>query len=221
VSFTLIRRKCQLCSSLSLKFRSVFARLLGGGFFCRHLNKRTSDDRKRVAAINLDAPDCSCEKFRMSKYSPRPVKGDEILARLILTPMHIGKKGNCLPSTFSQAASDGCSIQRETIARSCELATLLKSMIGGKQSWHGVLLANCQSVRDIKIADNPSRTVCVFDTSNKLNPAHAELCHTHHVIEEADRLEVRRHLFAAFSNGTVIATANYRNGEVLKLLAGV
>jgi hypothetical protein len=220
VSFILILRKCRLCSSLSLKFRSRLARWIGGSYHCRHLNKRTAENKQRVAAINLEAPDCSCEKYRTSKYSPKPVDGNEILARFILTPIHF-KKGKYLPSIFSQAGTDGCSIQRESIARSGELAALLKTMIAsGKQTWHGVLLAHCQSVRDIKVDDRPARTVCVFDTGNKPNPAHGELCHTQYVIEEADRLEVRRHLFAAFGNGTVITTADYRNGDVLKLLAG-
>ena len=212
--------KCQLCSSLSLKFRSLLARFIGGSYLCRHLNRRTADDRQRVAAINSEAPDCHCEKFRTSRYSPRPVEGAETLARFILTPIHF-KKGKFLPSIFSQAGTEGCSIQRESLASTNELAALVRGMTAsGKQNWYGVLSATCQSVRDIKIAGKEFRTLCVFDTSNKHNPAHAELCHSQHVIEEADRLEVRRHLFAAFGSGAYVTPANYRSGEVEKLLVG-
>jgi hypothetical protein len=217
VSYTLIRSKCQICSSLSLKFRSHLARFFGGSYHCRHLNKRTADDKQRVASINSEAPDCSCEQFRTSRYSPRPVAGSEMLARFVKTPMHFSK-GRFLPSIFSQISTDGCSVQREALATSRELALMLKKLIGGRQSWHGVLTATVQSVRDIKILGKPDRTLCVFDTSNKNNPAHAEMCQTHYVIDQADVLEARRHLFAVFGNGHVTTPANYRNGDVLNLL---
>lgn len=58
-----------------------------------------------------------------------------------------------------------------------------------------------------------NRSVCVFDTAERTNPAHAELFQTQYVIDEADQLELRRGLIASFSD--CFTPSDFRSGAVL------
>jgi len=168
----------------------------------------------RAPAIDAEAPDCACEKYRMSGQSPCPVGDEESIARFIFSPMHVGKNGALKPSIFSHVRAEGCSVQRESIASVGEILNFVKSFLLGKddRSWIGVLLASCKSLRAIK-ADNEKRAICVYDTGTSGNPAHGELCQTRHV-EEADDAELRHDLFTCFGNGTVVDPTQYRDGVV-------
>ncbi|MBI3774595.1 MAG: hypothetical protein HY273_03420 [Gammaproteobacteria bacterium] len=139
----------------------------------------------------------------------------ETLARFIFSPIHINKKtGAVKPSIFSHVHSKGCSIQRDSVARTDEIVTFVKNFLSARDdfTWIGVLSSQCQNVRGIKAGETSDRAVCVFDTANLENPAHGELFQTHYVIEESDKLELRRKLFAAFGNEVVIHPSQYRNG---------
>lgn len=80
------------------------------------------------------------------------------------------------------------------------------------RAWVGVLSGKCRDVRSIRPDETDDRAVCVFDTAEPENPAHGELCQTHYIVEEADRVELRRKLYVAFGDGTVIKPSQYRNG---------
>lgn len=211
---TSIRKKCLPCFQFSSRLKTLLLRLVGRGLNCRAINHASIDDDDRVARINAAAPDCVCEKEKMSEYSPGIIATSETLARFVFSPMHVDRKtGNIKPSIFSHVHSKGCSIQRDTVAKAEELGAFIANFLTAKDDriWVGVLLGRCQSVRNIK-TDSNRRAVCVFDTAEKSNPAHGELCQTHYVIEESDRLELRRMLFAAFGDGVVIQPAEYRDG---------
>ena len=209
--------KCPLCSRLSSALNRFFARLFGVGFKCRCLHKRTyDDDKQRAAAINADAPDCQCEKGRMSRYSPGVVTDSESLARFVFSPLHVHRKnGTILPSIFNQVFASGCSIQRNTLATITELKDFVTDFLEGdnKRSWKGVLLASCASIRQIK-NESDRRLACVYDTAEKNNPSHGDIFQTQYVIDEADPPELRAALLEAFSHGTPIPPDQYRNGEV-------
>lgn len=208
-------KKCPLCSRLSSGLKGLLYRLIGRSIDCCGINQRTRDDKRRVDAINTAAPGCACEKFRMSKHSPYPVAESETLARFVFSPMHINKKtGAVLPSVFSHVQTVGCSIQRDSIAKFDEIVTFVRNFLAARddRTWIGVLSGQCQKVRDIKAGESGDRAVCIFDTAEPENPAHAELCQTHYIIDEADQLELRRKLFVAFGDGLVIQPSQYRNG---------
>lgn len=209
-----ILKICPLCSRLSSGLREFLHRLTGRSVDCRGVNQRTREDKRRVDAINAAAPDCVCENYRMSRYSPRPVAESEILARFIFSPMHIGKKGELKPSVFSHVHTVGCSIQRDSVARTDEIVAFVKQFLAKQDdfAWIGVLSGRCQNVRGITAGESNDRAVCVFDTAERENPAHGELCQTHYIVEEGDKLELRRNLFAAFGDGIVIQPSQYRNG---------
>ena len=174
----------------------------------------------RVSKINASAPDCSCEKYRMSKHSPNPIENTEVLARFVFVPIHIDKKGKIKPAAFSHVYDRGCSIHREKFAENTHALALIQRTLDIKKDavWKGVLLGRCGDVRAIKADSGGHRTVCAYDTADDNNVAHGELCQTQYVIEEADRIELRHDLLEVFDNGKIISPLEYKNGEILNLL---
>lgn len=152
----------------------------------------------------------------MSKYSPRPVGEDEMLAMFAFKPIQIDKKGRLKPGLFDHAFKEGRSIQRDSIATEAEIFTFVSKMLDSREDfvWKGLVLAKCHAVRDIKIENSAKRAACVYDTANKENPAHGEICQTQHIIDEADRIELRHDLLAAFGNGEMAPPMQYRNGTI-------
>lgn len=152
----------------------------------------------------------------MSRFSPGPVADHEKLARFIFSPVHVSNTGKIKPSAFSHVADRGCSIQREDIAPMEQSAVFVAGYLTSnvKHVWKGVLIASCADVRKIEGSEPGVRGVCVFDSAERTSPAHAELCQTHHVLDEADRIELRKNLFAAFGHGAPIAPTAYRQGFV-------
>lgn len=209
----LIRKKCQLCSQLSSRFKRFARQLFGGRTDCQGINQRAQSDN-RVSEINAAAPDCGCEKYRMSVHSPGVVGDSEQLALFIFQPIHhIDKKGNAKPNIFSHVHRKGRSIQRESVATFNELDRFARNFLDAdeKRVWKGVLLARCADVRNIKTDDSLNRAVCVYDTAEKENPAHGEMAQTQH-IDEADEIELRHSLFKVFGNGIFIDPSRYRDG---------
>lgn len=211
----LIQEKCPLCSRLCSGLRKFFYRLIGR-IDCRGINQRTYKKENRVSEINTAAPGCACEQYRMSKYSPCPVDESETLVRFVFSPLHINKSGGLKPSLFSHVETKGCSIQRDSKAKIDEIVTFVKNFLAKRDdfSWIGVVFGQCRCVRGIKAGESSHRAVCVFDTAEKNNPAHGEMCQTQYIVEEADRLELRRNLFAAFGERVVIEPSQYRDGAV-------
>lgn len=210
----MIRKKCPLCFQLSCALRRFFYRLIGR-IDCRGINQRTYKKESRVAEINTAAPGCVCEKYRMSKHSPCSVANPEILARFVFSPMHVHRKtGHIKPSIFSHVHTFGCSIQRDSVAKIDEIVVFVESFLTERddRAWIGVLSGQCQNIRGIRAGESRDRAVCVFDTAEPENPAHGELCQTHYIIEEADKVELRKNLFAAFGEGMIIQPSLYRSG---------
>jgi IMP cyclohydrolase len=113
-------------------------------------------------------------------------------------------------------ATKGCSVQREAIASTDEL----KQWIGSYQhkntdhTWMGTLASDCRSLRGIQLSDKTNRVVAVYDTAERENPAHAEIFQTEHVIDDADRLELRAEIYKRFGNGALIIPSAYRSGAL-------
>lgn len=221
MSSHLTPKKCPLCSRLSSKFRNFFRRLFGFNVDCQEINIRTINDSVRVEAINAAASDCVCEKFRMSTHSPGVVEDSERFARFVFSPIQVDKKGKVKPNSFSHVHSRGCSIQRESHANDDEILALVNLVLNGKddRAWKGVIFGKCQDMRSIVTDAANLRAVCAYDTANPENPAHAELCQTQNVINEADAVELRHNLFTAFGSGTIIEPHQYRNGAVWNSLS--
>lgn len=151
----------------------------------------------------------------MSYDSPYPIYDDERITRFVFIENHLRRdKKSVKPNFFSHADSKGCSIQRESIAEDAELVTFVKKYKekNPKDNWFGVATGRCQEIRGI-LTDQGKRAYCVYDTGYKFNPAHGEICKTHH-IEETDKAELRRHLMKVFHDGLVIKSDKYRDGKI-------
>lgn len=220
MSSHLTHNKCPLCSKLSSGLRRLYSRFLGTRNDCQDINRRTLDDNQRVLGIIAAAPNCVCEKFRMSTHSPCVVEDHELLARFVFSPMHVGKKGKLKPSVFSHVQTKGCSIQRESIAEDNHSLALVREVIRSKDDigWQGVLFGQCGDIRRITVGDTKRRSICVYDTADHNNPAHGELCQTQH-FEEDDIIELRHNLLVAFDNGSLTSPNQYRNGATLNSLS--
>ena len=157
----------------------------------------------------------------MSFYSPGVVKSSERLALFIFDPIFkLSKDGRVKPNAFSHVRTRGRSVQRDDIATPNELISFTKSFLSNKPErvWKGVLLASCEDIRAIKLYDSINKYVCVYDTGEKDNPAHAEIGQSQYVIEEADNNELRFELLKAFDNGVLTESILYKNGTIMKSL---
>jgi hypothetical protein len=134
--------------------------------------------------------------------------------------MFVNKSGGIKTNFFAHVLNVGCSVQRENVATDDQLIVLASDAIARaisrdpKSSWYGVLLAKTEDLRKISIGSNNERTVCIYDTALKLNPAHAEISISRN-LEEDDIVELRHELSKAFSSSKVVSPNLYRNGRIL------
>ena len=109
-------------------------------------------------------------------------------------------------------------MQRDDVATDDELIAFVRSFLLAKENraWIGVVSSSCDSIRAISAPAGKKRAVCVYDTAESHNQAHAEMFQTRHVSQasEADALEVRRSLFAAFGNGAIGDRQMYKQGAI-------
>lgn len=157
----------------------------------------------------------------MSKHSLGVVEDSEQLALFIFLPMlQVDKTGKAKPNVFSHVHKKGRSVQRDELATSKELTNFVTSFLeaGNDRIWKGVLLGQCGEVRNLKDISSTNRAVCVYDTAERKNPAHAELCQSQH-ISEADGPTLRAALFEAFGKGVIKSPHEYRDGGIWKSLS--
>lgn len=212
-------KKCLLCSKLFSKLEKIFD-FLGFSLDCKGLNKKTSSINTRVDEISLAAPNCKCENFVMSDYSPGVVEGSENISIFIFNPyINIDKNGKVKPNVFNHINNNGRSVQREMKATDEELLLFTSKFLenGSDRAWKGVISANVGKLRSILIGENQKRALCIYDTSEKDNPAHAEIGRAYQ-IDETDVQELRHEMFSVFGGGTPITPNSYRNGNLLKAL---
>jgi hypothetical protein len=209
------------CRGCSLLY-SWFSRLRGRSTpDCRELNISTDGQPDRVPRINAVAPNCACEAHPMSRYSPGRVKNQEEIARFLFHPEQIGKKGKLKSNVFSRVISHGMSVQRETRATDDELADFVRGYLSRKseRKWHGVLVAGAARLREIKLQGIDGRAVCLYDTAERTNPSHAEICSGQTIEDNGDANELRRLLHLEFDADHPIDPDEYRGGVLSRLAA--
>ena len=212
---TSIQKIYRLFSQFFSEGKKLILRLLPGRIDCCKINYGSNESSRRVSLINKAAPDCVCEKHRMSYDSPHPINDNERITRFVFIKNQLRNDNKSVrPSFFSQVDTKGCSIQRESIVNDNELVAFVKEFkkTNPGHSWLGVVTGGCHEIRSI-LTDQDERACCVYDTGNESNPAHGEMCRTHH-IKEADKAELRRHLMKAFHDGLVIEPDKYRDGKI-------
>lgn len=207
--------KSFICAALR---RSIWERFRSWGCQCVH--RATYDSATRVSDINAIAPGCLCERCRMSVFSTGRIAASERLVRFAFHPIHFTRRGALKPSIFSHAATIGCSVQREDHAADGELIQFVTNFLekDDRCVWHGVLIASCQNLREIKTDDRLEQAICIYDTAEKRNPAHGEFGWSSLPLSEGDDNELRAKLMAVFGGGAIIPPSMYRSGAVFRRL---
>jgi hypothetical protein len=148
------------------------------------------------------------------------VQADEMLSRFVFSPMHIHRKtGAIMPNLFSHAERQGCSVQRER-ASNDELKTFVRDFLraGADRKWLGVVSARSRDLRALRLSGAAGQAICIYDTAEAKNPAHAEVCWSGAVLEDGEGPELRKLLLDAFSAGLPTGPLSYRNGHVQRAL---
>lgn len=154
----------------------------------------------------------------MSPYSQYPVKDSEKVARFVFSPLSFNEKTQKVKNNiFGHAFTKGCSIQRENLASDDEIRDFKDNFIAkvAGQLWSATLVADCASLRSITLPGQSVRSMCVYDTAEKDNPAHGEFFQSQsHKLGPEDILELRHELFRVFDIENPIKPASYRGGRI-------
>lgn len=156
----------------------------------------------------------------MNRLSPGPIGGAEYLTRFVVLKSHMSKKGKLMPNCFSQIEDDGCSVQRETVIGSSELATWMGKLLTEKKQlkFLGAVTANCEEIRKLHIDGHSGRHICVYDTViDRANPCHGEMFKNRHLLKEEDMKEMTRKLLRAFGDVPTLPD-KYRQGAIWQAL---
>jgi hypothetical protein len=150
----------------------------------------------------------------MSEYSPGTVGDDEQIAFFVFDPQQI-KNGKVKPTAFSYVYGRGRSVQRETIATDDELAAFVNTFLSGAgRKWDGVLVARAARLRKMRLHGIDGQVVCLYDTAERTNPSHAEICSGVTMEDNGDANELRHLLWSAFDADHPITRTKYRGGTV-------
>lgn len=171
--------------------------------------------------INAAAPACACENYRMSRHSPGRIVNEESLVRFVFNPVHLTKQNKIKPSFFSHVHNRGCSIQRADKLKLEEALSLVTRFLEVREDrvWIGALNGKCADVRQTTTLSQLHRACAVYDSAERQNPAHAELCQTEFVIDEADEAQLRFELMRIFGNNEIIPPSQILEGAIWNKLS--
>jgi hypothetical protein len=210
-----MQRKCRLCFKLYFQLKALFWRFVGRESRCQEIHAGIPEDKDRAANIYRAFPHCACEKCKISALSPGSISADEQITRLVFS-MHASKNGALNSSLFSHIASKGCSVQREKFATSNALNGAVQKILLGSaanNAWLGSVNASASDIRNLCLKRG-DRAICLYDTAEPDNRAHAEMFYSR-AIEEADAAELRNDLYSIFGEGVITKKAEeYRDGSV-------
>lgn len=135
---------------------------------------------RKAEIVAQEHPDCVCESYSVSKYSPGQVQDAEIVARLIFAPVHVERDtGLVKRAAVSDAKSRGMSVERtfyttpEDLAeRGREIATKNSSV-----EFQGALFFKAARVREI--AHDQRQCFAIYDTAQRDNKAHGDVCQSY------------------------------------------
>ena len=149
---------------------------------CKELEDEYGDSGCKSVHYREQFPDCECENFSVSDYSPGPVQDGEWLIRTFYSPVHINLNGEVNPAAFTDAQARGLSVNRKTYISKTSLKAQIEAKIERDRSedktrgdYWAVLIAKCGDVRNLRAIDN-KRQFCVYDTALEEDASHADIC---------------------------------------------
>lgn len=154
----------------------------------------------KAEIIDEKSPDCLCEMVSVSPYSSGPVQDNEMVWRLILSPIHYDlDTGKIKESAFSDASGRGMSVLRDIIGT--------QDLIIGRGEARAKLTnrkfecaagAKVSALRSLRSSDGKGR-FCVYDTAEADERVHADICQTRHP-GKAEQKQLRRELQKIFNH---------------------
>lgn len=168
---------------------------------CPDLFASVAKDPRKAERIDAQSPDCACEAQSVSPHSPGPVRNDETVWRLILSPVHYDvTAGTVTESAFNDASGRGLSVQRLAVTgneddirqRGYARAALKPDCV-----FECAIGAVAGAVRALRGTEDSGR-FCIYDTAEAGDPGHADVCQTRAGDKRTRRI-LRRELQKQFS----------------------
>lgn len=181
-----------------------------------------ADQSTRVEFVDEQRPFCCCQASSVSEHSTGAVLDDEMLVRILVTPIHI--KGNRVKAAaFSGAEKGGLSLFRDAQATDDEILKVATGLVenarknnGDAAGVLGVLVIAASAIRQTKAETDERPAFCVYDTALPDIPSHVEAFQRTHEASEDLRL-LRRTELQKNASGSFVPAAEFRNGLLLNL----
>ena len=158
-------------------------------------------EKKFAAAIEQFAPNCECEAHSISKYSVGPVVDNEVVYRLVTSPLDIVEGATALNAGISRdLATHGISTYRASEHEDVRDA-MIRSGVGlakdlQKGRFYGFVKTKVSDIRALR--DAAGQRPCVYDDALYHNRRHAAIMmHA----KNAKLKEMQLKLFKLFEKG--------------------
>lgn len=141
-----------------------------------------ASDKQKVANLPSTPEAVAWESLTASIDSPGVVRDEELLARLIFSPIHVDAgTGTLTPAAFNDAHDKGLSVERLTYRLLTDVFALGRARALARREGdapsrvlHAVGLFKCAALR--AVLHDGVRAVAVYDTALSDNTAHADIC---------------------------------------------
>lgn len=168
---------------------------------CPDLFASVAKDPRKAEKIDAQSPDCACEAHSVSPHSPGPVRNDETVWRLILSPLHYDiAMRKVTESAFDDASGKGLSVQRLAVTGSeddIRQRGHARAALKPDRAFECAIGAVAGAVRALRGVEDGGR-FCIYDTAEPGDPGHADVCQTRHGNKHTRRI-LRRELQKQFS----------------------
>lgn len=152
---------------------------------CQAFFEAHEKDPRKVEALCQEPGRFDWERLQASKHSPGPVRDEEELARVVISPIHIdAESGHITPAFVSDVKNKGGSSDRlafcreaDSLSRSAEIQARknLEAPPDRQRSIQGVTRFSAKRLRALNTKGG-TQAFGVFDTGKSDNPAHADVC---------------------------------------------
>ena len=151
---------------------------------CKELERRYGSGDCKCLHYREQFPVCECENCSVSKFSPEPVRNDELLIRTVFSPVQINQETGWVdPAHFRyDAMKRGLSVNRKPHISEADLQAKIEGKIArdraeGKErdDFYRMVTGRCGDIRNL-VAEDGSRLFCVYDTATIDDLSHADVC---------------------------------------------
>jgi len=177
------------------------------------------DGRDLVKHIDANHPNFACERANCSHHSPGPVADDEVLAFILIHPLHYDEERDVVvPDAFQELTKRDLSTIRACLSKKSEAERTKEKLVQrGKDKIppqlrlvDEVCVARVNEIRES--SENDRRLLAVYDTALEDIPAHASIFTRSDVLESRLlRKIVRNKVHELFSKGR-LTCSDFING---------